>query len=58
MKLKLKDKKSHPMYGKSHDLFALNKISKPGSKILCLIENIQGGLILLKKCLYLKVTVL
>jgi len=31
MKLRFKDKTKHPMYGKTHDTFALSKISKPGS---------------------------
>lgn len=30
MKLRFKDKTKHPMYGKTHDNFALSKISKPG----------------------------
>jgi group I intron endonuclease len=30
MKLRFKDKTKHPMYGKTYDIFALNKISKPG----------------------------
>lgn len=30
MKLRLKDKSNHPMFGKSHTRFALSKISKPG----------------------------
>jgi group I intron endonuclease len=31
MKLRLKDKTKHPMFGKNHDSFALTKISKPGT---------------------------
>jgi len=34
MKLRLKDKTKHPMYGKKHSIFALGKISKPGVKNL------------------------
>jgi group I intron endonuclease len=30
MKLRLKDKTKHPMYGKTHDEFSLRKISNPG----------------------------
>lgn len=30
MKLRFKDKSNHPMFGKTHDKFALAKISKPG----------------------------
>ena len=30
MKLRYKDRSKHPMYGKTHDSFALSKISKPG----------------------------
>jgi group I intron endonuclease len=30
MKLRLKNKSNHPMFGKSHSRFALSKISKPG----------------------------
>ena len=30
MKLRFKDKTKHPMFGKTHDVFALSKISKPG----------------------------
>lgn len=31
MKLLLKDKSYHPMFGKTHTSFALSKISKPGN---------------------------
>ena len=31
MKLRLKDKSNHPMFGKTHTSFALSKISKPGT---------------------------
>jgi len=31
MKLRFKNKSNHPMYGKKHTDFALNKISKPGN---------------------------
>ena len=51
MKLRLKDKKNHPMYGKTHDLFALNKISKPGSKNP--MFNRKHIIDSIKKCLYL-----
>ena len=30
MKSRYKDKTKHPMYGKKHSKFALDKISKPG----------------------------
>jgi len=30
MKLRFLDKKNHPMFGKKHDKFTLNLISKPG----------------------------
>jgi hypothetical protein len=31
MELRFLDKTNHPMYGKTHDAFALSKISKPGA---------------------------
>jgi hypothetical protein len=31
MKLRLKNKSNHPMFGKTHTSFALSKISKPGN---------------------------
>lgn len=30
MKLRFLDKKNHPMFGKKHDKFSLNLLSKPG----------------------------
>lgn len=30
MKQRYKNKSNHPMFGKTHDNFALSKISKPG----------------------------
>ena len=31
MKLRLKNKSNHPMFGKTHTKFALKQISKPGN---------------------------
>jgi hypothetical protein len=31
MKLRFKDKNNHPMFGKTHNAFALSKIRKPGA---------------------------